>query len=283
MTAWLLIEWPTFYITMSRQRSRPKGDEKPFLDHTQRETAVNMNILGLVAARAGSKGVPGKNLRTLDGQPLIAHTLMTLKGLSSIDRLILSTEDATIADIGKQYGGEVPFLRSKELASDTATALEVAKHAMESMDDLGFRADIIVHVFPTSPFLKGASIERAIKLVKDGFDSAIGVCDCGHAHPFRMLTLDDTLRIHQYVDDPAATRPVNRQDMPSLFIRAGGLYVRNRTTLEQWDGRDFALGEKCAGVEIDEVEAVDINTELDFKFAEFLAELQPKSSTSRLR
>ena len=110
-----------------------------------------MKVLGAIAARAGSKGVRNKNLRPLGDKPMMAHMIRAAQGAALIDRLILTTEDETIADVGRRYGVEVPFTRPRKLATDQATGIEVAKHAMEAMDELGYRADIVVHLFPTSP------------------------------------------------------------------------------------------------------------------------------------
>lgn len=231
-----------------------------------------MKVLGLISARAGSKGVKGKNLRPLGGRPLIAHIIAAAQKAALIDRLILTTEDETIADAGRSYGIEVPFMRPKELASDTATGIQVAKHAMEAMDALGYRADVVTHLFPTCPFLRPENIDAGVRLVMDGCDSAIGVQNSGHFHPHRSVVFEGGHKIRAFLDDPAAERPVNRQDLPDVWARCGALYVRRRELLEKWDGADFCLGQNRAGVKLDSAEAVNIDEEADFLFAEFIME-----------
>ena len=231
-----------------------------------------MQVLGVVAARAGSKGVRNKNLRPIAGEPLLAYMIRAAQRATSIDRLILTTEDEGIAEVGRSYGIEVPFKRPAALASDHATGIQVAKHAMEAMDALGCRADVVVHLFPTSPFVPPEKIDTAIRLTRGSYESAISVRRIEHDHPYRALFLRDDHSVDALLDHPAATKPVNRQDLPELHARCGGIFARRRHLLETWSGEDFALGTRCAGVPLSDIEAVNIDREIDFLFAEFIAE-----------
>jgi CMP-N-acetylneuraminic acid synthetase len=232
-----------------------------------------MKTLAIISARGGSKGVPRKNLKPLGGVPLISWIIQAAQKAKEVDRLILTTEDEEIADLGRKLGIEVPFRRPDELAGDKATGIMVAQHSLRAMDELGYRADIHVHLFPTCPFLPPAKIDEAIRLVKDqGCDSAIGVQDAGHAHPFRAVMYQgDGPTIRPYLDTPLAQKPVNRQDLPPVFVRCGAIYVRRRDVLEHWKGEDFALGKVWGGVTLSDIEAINIDRPIDFEFAEFLA------------
>jgi CMP-N,N'-diacetyllegionaminic acid synthase len=229
-----------------------------------------MKVLAIVSARGGSKGTPRKNLRPLGAVPLIRWIVNAAQHSKEIDRLILTTEDQEIADVGQAAGIEVPFRRPQELASDTATGIMVAQHSLRAMDELGYRADIHVHLFPTCPFLPPGKIDEAIRLVKQECDSAIGVQDAGHAHPFRALVFEKGSTVRPFLDTPLAQKPVNRQDLPPVFLRSGAIYVRRRALLEQWKGEDFALGKTWGGVVLTEVEAINIDRPIDFDFADFL-------------
>jgi len=231
---------------------------------------MSMKVLGVISARAGSKSVPRKNLRALGDRPLLAYMIASARQARLIDRLILTTEDDEIASVGRAYGIEVPFKRPPELASDQATGIEVAKHSLEAMDALGWRADVHVHLFPTCPFLPPAKIDEAIKLVLEGCDSAIGVQDTGHFHPFRAVTFDAARHLQPFGDNPNAGKPVNRQDLPAVYSRCGAVYARRRRLLDQWQGKDFALGDIKGGVVLSDIEAVNIDRPIDFGFAEFL-------------
>lgn len=232
-----------------------------------------MKTLAIISARGGSKGVPRKNLKPLGGVPLITWVIRAAQNAKRIDRLILTTEDEEIADLGRKLGVEVPFKRPDELAGDKATGIMVAQHSLRAMDELGYKADIHVHLFPTCPFLPPEKIDEAIALVADkGCDSSIGIQDAGHAHPFRAVQfVDGGPIIRPYLDTPLAQKPVNRQDLPPIFVRCGAIYVRKRDVLDGWRGEDFALGKTWGGVELSDVEAINIDRPIDFEFAEFLA------------
>lgn len=230
-----------------------------------------MKVLAIVSARGGSRGVPGKNLRLLGGVPLISWMINAAQNARQIDRLILTTEDDEIAEVGRALGIEVPFKRPDELASDEATGIMVAQHSLRAMDELGYKADIHVHLFPTCPFLPAAKIDEAIRLLKRGYDSVIGVQDVAHAHPYRAMQFAEDARVRPFLDTPLAQKPVNRQDLPPVFVRCGAIYVRRRELLDRWQGEDFALGETWGGVVLTDVEAINIDRPIDFDFAEFMA------------
>lgn len=233
-----------------------------------------MKTLAIISARGGSKGVPRKNLRHLGAVPLITWIIQAAQKAREIDRLILTTEDDEIAALGRKLGIDVPFRRPAELAADKATGIMVAQHSLQAMDALGYRADIHVHLFPTCPFLPPAKIDDAIRLVKQkGCNSAIGVQDVGHAHPYRTVVFEEGgPRIRPYLETPLAQKPVNRQDLPPIYARCGAIYVRRRAILETWRGEDFALGAAWGGVVLSDVEAVNIDRPIDFDFAELLVQ-----------
>ncbi len=145
-----------------------------------------MKVLGIISARGGSKGIPGKNLRPLAGQPLLTHMIRAAQRARKIDRLILTTEDSAIAEVGRRCGIEVPFTRPTELANDHATGIDVARHSLRAMDELGYRADVQVHLFPTCPFVPAETIDALIDLVLGGCDSAMALRRVEHAHPYRL-------------------------------------------------------------------------------------------------
>ena len=113
----------------------------------------NYKIICSIAARAGSKGVPGKNTKLLGGIPLISYAIQAAKKSSYIDRTIVSTEDKKIAKISKQYGAEIPYFRQNNLTEDLTPLTAVTKDTMEKMDVLGYHANIIIQFSPTCPFI----------------------------------------------------------------------------------------------------------------------------------
>src|SRR6185436_18271922 len=132
-----------------------------------------MKVLGVVTARGGSKGIPGKNLKPLAGKPLIAYTIEAALQSGVLDRLILSTDELPIADCALAIGCEVPFMRPAELARDDSVHLDVMKHAVEWMRDrASYRPDLVMILQPTSPLRTAADIRNAVSLIEStGADS----------------------------------------------------------------------------------------------------------------
>ncbi len=124
------------------------------------------NILALIPARSGSKGVSGKNIKILGGYPLITYSICAAKLTEGIDRVIVSTDSEKIADIARKYGAEVPFMRPAEISGDNSTDLELFKHAIKWFELDGSCPRMIIHLRPTTPFRDTAEIERAIGLIQ---------------------------------------------------------------------------------------------------------------------
>lgn len=229
-----------------------------------------MKVLAVIGARGGSKGVPGKNLRRLGHRPLIGHMIAAACAARRIGRVVVSTEDAEIARIAREHGAETPFVRPPELAGDLVPLVAVTKHSMEAMDALGYRADIIVQLAPTCPFVRPETIDRAVDLVsQEGVDSAVTLKRIEHEHPYRAKVLAPDGTFTAFLKDVDVERFQSRQELPQLYCTSGAVYARRRLLLERWSGRDFAFGRVSKGVVLDEVEAVNIDRPIDFLFAEF--------------
>jgi len=156
-----------------------------------------MKILGIIPARGGSKGVPGKNIKHLAGKPLISFSIDAAKD-SSLSKVIVSTDDEQIAAVARELGADVPFLRPDFLASDTAKSLDVSRHAlltMEKSDNLQY--DAIMLLQPTTPFRTTEDINQAIELLiaNPDADSVISVVDVQGHHPARMKYLESGILI----------------------------------------------------------------------------------------
>jgi len=228
-----------------------------------------VKVLAVIPARGGSKGIPRKNLKLLAGKPLIAYIIEAALKAKKLDRVIVSTEDKEIAQVARGYGAEVPFLRPLELARDEVSLIPVIKHAMEFMDELGWRADIIASLQPTAPFTQPEDIDAAVrKLVETGCDSVVSVESIERHHPFRAMKLsgDRLSPLTEY----ASEEYLQKQDRPPAYGFNGAIYVRKRKLLEKWAGKDFALGEDIRAIVMSPEKSVDINSPLDFLIAEAL-------------
>jgi CMP-N,N'-diacetyllegionaminic acid synthase len=186
-------------------------------------------VLGVVTARAGSKGIPGKNTRLLAGKPLISYTIEAARASGVFDRLILSTDDEHAAAIARDSGCEVPFMRPAELATDDTPHLPVMRHAVAWMrDQQKYTPDLVMILMPTSPMRQARHIAEAVALaVKSDADSVVSVDEMpAHYNPARALTVDASGWTRLLVGDrPVKRRPVRRQDMPKAWVFNGAIYL----------------------------------------------------------
>jgi len=187
------------------------------------------SILGVVTARAGSKGLPGKNTKPLAGRPLISYTITAAQASGAFDRLILSTDDEDAAAIARGLGCEVPFMRPAELSTDNTPHLPVMQHAVEWLrDHEGYRPDLVMILMPTSPLRQPEHIADAIALaLASGADSVVSVDEIpAHFNPMRALAVDDDGWARLFVGDrPVKERPVRRQDLPQAWVFNGAIYL----------------------------------------------------------
>ena len=190
-------------------------------------------VLGVIPARGGSKGVPGKNLRLLGGRSLLAYAADAARESGVIDRLVLSTDDAEIAEAGRGLNLEVPFVRPPSLATDDAPMLPVVQHAVEALMTLEWVADIVVLLQPTSPLRTPGHIRRAVAMLREsGADSVITVVAVPrHLSPDYLMRMDGD-RLVPFLSDRA---PVSRrQDARQAYVRDGTVYACWRKTLDQF-------------------------------------------------
>ncbi len=227
-------------------------------------------ILGAIFARGGSKGVPRKNIRPLAGKPLIAYAIETAKAVSLIDRVIVSTDDAEIAQVSKQYGADVPFMRPAELAQDKTPELLAWKHALETIEtELGHPVDIMVSVPTTSPLRSSEDVARCLQLLlSSDADMVVTVTEAHRSPYFNMVTIDGEQNA-KLVIPPAGGAVVRRQDAPAVYdmttvaYAVRGSYVKSTSAV---------MAGKVKAVVVPKERALDIDTILDFEIAEFLME-----------
>lgn len=234
-----------------------------------------MKILGIIPARAGSKGVPGKNIRPLLGKPLIAYTIECGLQSNLLSDLVVTTDSPEIQKIAIEFGAKCPFLRPAELASDTALAVPTIQHAvaeMEDREDLIY--DYIIMLQPTSPLKTANDIDQALKqLIDEGADGIISVVDVDNNHPMKMkkfLGKDGRSgRLVDYEKPPYENCP--RQHLPPVYIVNGALYATKRDVFMQ---QNTFQGDWCLGYEMPLEKSINIDTPLDFLQAEFILKQQ---------
>jgi CMP-N-acetylneuraminic acid synthetase len=232
-----------------------------------------VSVLGVVTARAGSKGIPGKNTRLLGGRPLIAHTIDAARKSGAFDRLILSTDDDGAAEVARARGCEVPFMRPAALAQDDTPHLPVMQHALEWLRDRqGYAPDWVMILLPTSPLRQPRHIVEAIALGESaGADSVIGVDELpAHFNPLRVVRIDDQGWARMFVGgEPVKRRPGRRQDMPAAWVINGAIYLFRTAVL--FDAREPSLyGDKVAAYRMAPPYGFNIDEPADWLEAERL-------------
>jgi len=224
-----------------------------------------MNVLGVVPARGGSKAIPGKNLASIGGRPLLAYTADAARASRRLTRVVVSTDDAAIAGAARALGLEVPFLRPAALAADDTPMLPVLQHAARELARGGFAADVVVLLQPTSPLRRAEHIDRAVDLLEStGADSVVSVVEVPHAFtPVSVLQLVGD-RLRPYLDGETVTR---RQDKPRLLARNGPAVLAVRTRVLE---AGSLYGSDSRPLLMHPADSVDIDDPADLQLAELM-------------
>ena len=221
-------------------------------------------VLGLVPARGGSKGVPGKNVRSLAGHTLLEYTARAARESSVLDRVILSTDSLEIADAGRRAGLEVPFMRPAALAADDTPMVPVIEHALGEIARHGWSPDIVVLLQPTSPLRRPDHIRNAVAMLRETeADSVVSVVELPrHLSPDYVMRIDGG-RLKPFL--PEGARVTRRQDARPAYSRDGTVYAFWRTTLERFGS---IYGETCQSLVLDESDSLSVDTQRDWELAE---------------
>ena len=228
------------------------------------------NVLGVIVARGGSKGLPHKNILPLAGKPLIAHTIDAALGAHLLHRVLVSTDDEQIAQIARQYGAEVPFMRPSELAQDDTLTYPVLVHAVQLLDEQqGYRPDYVMLLQPTSPLRTTHDIDNAIRLAEaNDADGVVSLCEVKH-HPYLTKGVSDDGRVVDFLtlDKPLEVAYSRRQDLPKAYAINGAVYLVRPQVLV--DRQTFYTDRTYAYIMPVE-RSLDIDTSWDLRLAELI-------------
>lgn len=231
-------------------------------------TTGNPKVLAVIPARGGSKGVPRKNIRVVGGKPLIAYTIEpALAVRERLHRLIVSTDDAEIAEVAQKYGAEVPFMRPAELGGDRIPMAPVLKHAIQTIEEMdGIKLDWVLLLQPTCPFRAPEDILAALDLAaKGGCDSVISVVQVLSHHPILMKKIENDRLLPYSIEEVEGTR---RQDYkPPAYMRNGCIYLSRRDNLME---HNSIWGKVIRPYVMPEDRSVNVDSELDMKLVEFM-------------
>jgi N-acylneuraminate cytidylyltransferase len=210
-------------------------------------------VLAVIPARGGSKGLPGKNIRPAGGKPLIAWTIEAARGARLVDRVVLSSDDAAIIAVAREWGCEAPFVREARLAGDETPTIEVVLDALARLPGYPW----VVLLQPTSPLRLAADIDGAIgRCVAAGAPSCVSVCEA-RENPWWMYRLGEDGRLAPLI---AGAAPTRRQDLPRVVVPNGAVYVARADWLAR--ERKFITTDTVAW-EMPAERSLDIDTESD--------------------
>lgn len=223
-----------------------------------------MKSIAIIPARGGSKRIPKKNIKHFLGKPIISYSIITAQKSNIFDKIIVSTDDDRIADISKEYGADIPFIRPANLADDHTTTVDVINHAINWLNKNGNIYDAVCCIYPTAPFIRISDLKKGLELLKG--------TDVNFAFPvttfassiFRALKQTQSGRLKMFWPENQNTRT---QDLPETYHDVGQFYwgktnsfIRNQSVL---DGNSYPIG-------IPRHLAQDIDTEEDWEQAELL-------------
>lgn len=220
-----------------------------------------MKILYLIPARGGSKGIPHKNIKLLDGKPLIQYSIDVARQLAEDNDICVSTDDIEIKTVAENLGLEVPFLRPNYLASDTAGTSDVIVHALDFYSNQGTNYDVVVLLQPTSPLRTVQNIKDCLALYDDTLDMVTTVKESSVS---AVLCRENQ---NGFLEQVIGENNVRRQDAAKLYEYNGAVYVINSDAIKEKGLGGFTKIKKCV---MDEKSSVDIDTMLDWKFVEVL-------------
>lgn len=236
-------------------------------------------VLGIIPARGGSKGVPRKNIRPLYGKPLIVHTIEAALQSRLLHRIIVSTDDEEIAREARHAGVEVPFLRPAEFATDTASSISVVHHAMKWLEDHEqYRPDAVAILAPTSPLRTVEHIDSTISLLwSSGLDSAATITEV-QDHPYFIYSISPEQQLKELIGDP--DKPLRRQDLPKFYTHSQAVFVSRCHYLGNCgDPAPLINFSSVAGLPIDRESALDIDTIDDLQKAEAILRLRSEPAS----
>ncbi|WP_061222756.1 cytidylyltransferase domain-containing protein [Leptospira weilii] len=221
---------------------------------------IDQKILGLIPARGGSKGIPRKNIKFIAGKPLIVWTIEAALKSKYLASIVVSTDDPEIAEVAKQTGASVPFLRPSELATDYSSGIDPVLHALDNLPEF----DYVMLLQPTSPLRTSTDIDDCIEFaMKRKTNSVVSVCET-QENPFWMFCLDDSFKMTKLLNVEDVKR---RQDSPKIFSLNGSIYL---SEVNYFREKKKFITEDTLAYLMSKESSIDIDDMMDWKLAEIL-------------
>jgi CMP-N,N'-diacetyllegionaminic acid synthase len=224
-----------------------------------------MKILGLIPARGGSKGIPGKNIKILGNKPLISWVIKDGLDASKLDQIIVSTDSLQIGDTAKEFGAQVPFIRPEKLAMDQSPSIDVVIHAINFYEEQGVFFDAVCLLQPTSPFKPNGFIDSCVdKFEQSGADSLISVLEVPHEYNPHWTFKMDSEGDLSIATGESELIP-RRQELPKAFHRDGSVYLAKVSLIKE---KKVLVGGKTVGMASDKAYYANLDTMKDWHEAE---------------
>lgn len=239
---------------------------------------MSPHVVAFVFARGGSKGLPDKNLRPLGGKPLVAWAIETARASDHIDRVVLSTEDKRIAEVGRDHGAEVPFLRPAELAGDEAPEWLAWRHAIDALESVpGARPiDAFVSLSPTAPLRAVEDVDRCIETFLAQDCDIVITATPARRNPYFNMVVQAGPYVRLAI--PSETPIGRRQDAPPVYDLDTSVWVYSRAALMEQHAR---IPDRTKLYVIPEERSIDLDTELDFEILESMLERRALTQAAR--
>lgn len=225
-----------------------------------------MKLLFIIPARGGSKGIPGKNIKLLNGKPLIHYSIEYARMFAPDNDICVTTDDIKIADCARQIGYEVPFMRPESLATDRSGSYEVLQHALSFYQHQGINYDAVVLLQPTSPFRLRKHLEEALPLFDNNVDMLVSVTESAF-NPYYNLFEEDGRGL--LTISKGAGKYTRRQDVPPVYAYNGSIYIINSGSLQQHQG--FAAFSSIKKYIMEERFSIDLDVPADWEYAEYIS------------
>lgn len=224
----------------------------------------NKKILAIIPARSGSKGLKDKNIKILNGKPMIAYTIEAAKSSNIFNDILVSTDSQDYAEISIKYGAIVPFLRPNSLSQDETKTKDVIEYTIKELKSRGKEYDYFMILQPTSPLRKDTDIVRALELmIEKNANSVVSVCKSEHS-PLYMNTLDKSMSMDNFLSESVKTR---RQETPTYYRLNGAIYISKVDYFLRYKN---LYKENSYAYVMDKGTSIDVDDEFDFKLAEYL-------------
>ena len=237
----------------------------------------NKKILAVIPARGGSKGVPRKNIIEVGGHPLIKYTIDCGKNSKYLDRVVISTEDLLIKRVAEENGGDVPFLRPKELAEDTSKTIDCIVHAVDTLKSMGEEYDYVMILQNTVPLRKSWHVDEAIEMIVDSSERSLVSISEVDEHPVLMRTLDENKTVKNLLHMNSTMR---RQDFPKFYKVDGAIAIQK---IDEKFNLETSINDGKLGYVMERKYSTDIDNYLDIKIIEYYLEKEKEEEAKLMR